>query len=533
MLHNNLCTALAALLPTYLFYRLCIRSRSITKDIADLPGPSSSTASTLFGHEYLSCEPDAVETLKAWARAFGPIFRMQGALGHDDILVASDRAAVQHIFADTWNYVKAPSMLPPIADIMGQGIVWAEGEDHAKHRKCLSPAFSQEAIRNMAPSILECAERLASTLSNRVLSQPATLDIMHPLSACTLDIIGRVAFAWDFHALDPHPPPDTVAIRGAFGRYVTIGATFAAFLVPKVLRAAPWINRIPLPLMKSRHVLKDTVRKLARRVLERYESGREPHPERRRDILGLLVSARAKERDGLSDEQILDNICTLVLVGSETIAGSLAFTLWELARHKGVQSRLRNELLAAGPDLSYDTIQRLPYLDAVVKEGLRVHPASPQTERVALKDDVLPLSAPVRCRDGRVVDRLMVAKDQVILIPFTTMNTSPEVWGPDGEVFRPERWLAEGGEGDAGGVPPPEVRPHGINGLVTFCDGPRNCLGWRLATFEFKAVLAMLVRNLEFDDSGARFVNKISPTRQPVIDGKAGELPIRVSLAGM
>ena len=54
------------------------------------------------------------------------------------------------------------------------------------------------------------------------------------------------------------------------------------------------------------------------------------------------------------------------------------------------------------------------------------------------------------------------------------MNTSPDTWGPDGEVFRPERWLEEGG------VPPPEALPHGINGLVTFLDGPRNCLGWRL-----------------------------------------------------
>ncbi|TRM62233.1 cytochrome P450 [Schizophyllum amplum] len=517
-------TALCLLSLSYLFYTLFVRSRSLTKDIADLPGPSPSTASAFLGHEYLSTEPDAVETLKIWAKAFGPMFKMQGALGHNDILVASDRTAVQHIFADTSNYVKAPSMGPPIADIMGKGVVWAEGQDHAKQRKCLSPAFSQDSIKGMAPAIFECAERLASTLSNHVLSQPATLDVFHPLGACTLDIIGRVAFAFDFHALDAAPPPDTLAIRTAFARYISVGATFAAFLVPKVLRAAPWINRIPLPLVLSRHILKDTVRKLARRMLERYESGREEELEKKRDILGLLVNARAKEKDGLTDEQILDNICTLVLVGSETIAGSLAYTLWELARHKDIQTRLRDELLAAGPDLTYETIQRLPYLDAVMKEGLRVHPASPQTERVALRDDVVPLSKPVVGRDGRVMDKLVVKKDQVILLPFTTMNTSPDVWGPDGEVFRPERWLVEGG------VPPPEALPHGINGMVTFCDGPRNCLGWRLATFEFKVILAMLVRGLEFDDAGTRFVNKISPTRQPVINGRAGELPIRVSV---
>ncbi len=92
--------------------------------------------------------------------------------------------------------------------------------------------------------------------------------------------------------------------------------------------------------------------------------------------------------------------------------------------------------------------------------------------------------------------------------------------------------------------------PHGWSGLVTFCDGPRNCIGWRLgelgslheinkdlcllrvsALFEFKVILASLIRTFEFHDTSAVIHQKIAPTLQPVTDGKGGLLPLHVTLA--
>ncbi|KAL0959633.1 hypothetical protein HGRIS_011335 [Hohenbuehelia grisea] len=213
------------------------------------------------------------------------------------------------------------------------------------------------------------------------------------------------------------------------------------------------------------------------------------------------------------------------MVGHETTAGSLNFTLFELARRPQIQARLREEILSHGRDLSYDDLQKLEYLDAVVKEGLRLYPASPMTERVALEDDAIPLSKPVRGMDGRMIRHLRVHKGQVFHIPFTTMHTNPQVWGPDADIFNPSRWL------EKGGVPPPNELPHGWSGLVTFCDGPRNCIGWRLAVFEFKVILASLIRSIEFHDTLAVVQQKIAPTLQPVVDGKGGMLPLFVTLA--
>jgi cytochrome P450 len=161
------------------------------------------------------------------------------------------------------------------------------------------------------------------------------------------------------------------------------------------------------------------------------------------------------------------------MVGHETTAGVINMTLYQLARHPSIQSRLRNEIRANGRDLTYEDVNRLEYLDAVVKEGLRLHPASPQTERVALKDDFIPLA------NGQTVH---VKKGQVFVISFQLMNTDESVWGVDAAVFNPDRWLSD--PKGKGGAKLPNTWT-GWNGLATFCDGPRNCIGYRLGTYFF------------------------------------------------
>jgi len=206
------------------------------------------------------------------------------------------------------------------------------------------------------------------------------------------------------------------------------------------------------------------------------------------------------------------------LVGHETTAGSLTFTLWELSRHPDIQARLRTEIISSGRNLSYDDLQQLQFLDAVIKEGLRLYPAAPLTQRVVVQDDVLPVSKTV---NG--MGTVRVKKGQIFIVPFTPMNTNPNVWGPSSIIFDPSRWL------DKDRMPSPSELPHGWSGLSTFCDGPRNCLGWRLAVLEMKVILATLIRSLIFYDSGANVQQKISPTLQPVINGKGGFLPLIIA----
>ena len=75
------------------------------------------------------------------------------------------------------------------------------------------------------------------------------------------------------------------------------------------------------------------------------------------------------------------------------------------------------------------------------------------------------------------------------------MHVNPTVWGPSASTFDPARWLTPGG------VPPPSELPHGWSGLVTFCDGPRNCIGRNLAYVEMKIILARLLWHFDLQSA--------------------------------
>ncbi|KAJ7196550.1 cytochrome P450 [Mycena pura] len=352
------------------------------------------------------------------------------------------------------------------------------------------------------------------------------------LKAHYLDIIGAVGLSHTFAAQATRPGSDAEQISASWTQHVNNGLQRLAFLAPLVVRAIPIVTKAPLPLMRSQGVIKTIVTRIGRRIIERERAalgvaGKDSsldissNDSGRVDIISVLLGNRrlASASEKLSDTQILDNILTFTMVGHETTAGSLAFTLWELARHPEIQNRLRAEILAHRRDLSYDEIQKLEYLDAVVREGLRIHPASPQTERLILRDDVIPLSTAI----PGIGDSFRVKKGQVIHIPFTPMNTNPSVWGPSGAVFDPSRWLTARD-------PAAPALPHGWSGMLTFCDGPRSCLGLRLAVLEFKIILATIVRSIAFADTGVHVEEKISPTLQPVVNGQGGYLPLRLKL---
>jgi cytochrome P450 len=506
-------------------------------DVYRLPGPMQGLASWIWGHELAVNQLQAMEMYSAWTRIFGPVFKITGALLHPDIVIVSDNTAAQHIFGNPYTYVKSPAFRPPISNLMGEGLVWSEGETHMRQRKFMASAFTQEAVKGMASDISECAEKLVGKMTNQILAAPnkdgMQINVVDYTSSCTLDIIGRVGFGHDFKSQVTFSGQgtDDEVIRRDWKSHVEMGTTFLAFVAPILFRAMPFIAKLPIAQMQTQGAIKVMVQKIAKRLMDR-EKATADFMEKKRgkdrgNVLSILLRASKQVvgAGGLDDQEILDNISTLALVGHETTAGCINFCLMELARNPTMQRRLREEVTAQGNNLSYDDIQKLPYLDAVIKEALRVWPASPQTERVVLKDDVIPLSKPIKGADGQMISSLSVREGQVFHIPFMTMNTNPQVWGPDGQSFNPDRWLT------SGGVPPPSELPHGWSGLSTFCDGPRNCIGWRLAVFEFKVIIANLIRSIEFSTvPGVVVHSKISPTLQPVVDGEGGVLPLQIKL---
>lgn len=154
-----------------------------------------------------------------------------------------------------------------------------------------------------------------------------------------------------------------------------------------------------------------------------------------------------------------------MLAGQETSSNTLSFALYELARNPHYQDKLRAEIRTMEGSVrerghiafsSFD-FEGMPFLQAFVREVLRYHPAVPHNYRQALKDDVIPLSKPLRTLSGKVVDEIHIPKGTRLTLSVaaynrcvrshhmgcTTHNWDREkgLWGEDAHVFNPERFL--------------------------------------------------------------------------------------------
>ncbi|EIN08207.1 cytochrome P450 [Punctularia strigosozonata HHB-11173 SS5] len=491
-------------------------------DVPGLPSPPSEEASWIWGHERQVWDHGAAEMHSKWASVIGTLFRIKAALRHPDIIIAADRVSAQHILQNTDTYVMADALRKPAANLIGKGVVWALGEQHKRMRRVLAPSFSPESIKRMAGDVFDCAEKLESRLMTDIMSKSVngnSINIAPYISACALDIIGRVAFGHDFSAQSTPPSEDARRIFTSWHDIIVDATSEQMFVALPVIRMLPWLTDLPIPALRAQGITNQIVRRIAHKLIA---NARLDSVVKGNDVLSMLLRSVEKEKGGLSDEEIIENIITFTMVGHETTAGSINFTLLALSRNPAAQEKLRTEIRQQG-SLSYDSIQKLEYLDAVVREALRVHPASPQTERVTTQDDVIPLGKPITKPDGTVMDSVHVSAGQIIIIPFKTINTDATVWGPDATEFKPERWLTPGG------IPSPADLPRGWSGLLSFSDGPRNCLGFRLAVLEFKVMLAMLIRSFKFEDVGSAVVPKIAPTLQPIADGRPAVMPLRIT----
>jgi len=193
-----------------------------------------------------------------------------------------------------------------------------------------------------------------------------------------------------------------------------------------------------------------------------------------------------------TDTEVIAQILIFVFAGHETTSIAAAWALHVLSLNTGVQTKLREELLTISTDNpTMDELSSLPYLEMVIRETMRLHSPALFTHRMAMEDDVLPLAKPYIDKAGKSHDSLLIPKAQIVRIPISTVNTDKEIWGEDAHEFKPERWetIPEGARG----------MPGTWANLLTFFAGPHNCIGFRFALFEMKALLFTLIRAFEFE----------------------------------
>ncbi|KAF8598681.1 cytochrome P450 [Ceratobasidium sp. AG-I] len=497
---------------------------SIWSPISEVPGPQG--AHWFWGHEMITFEKSYGETYTSWVESFGTTYKIKGALFYPDILVTADPGALGQILGkETYSYVKSPVIRPLAGRLLGESVVWAEGATHKRMRHQLAPFFTTQATHDTFEVIHACAhtgaERLAAYVSTTSdATRGARLDIMDWTWRVALDIIGRVAFGYDFGCGESENARE---IHQSWVDQVNAGFHRMGVVGLFVLRAFPFIVKLPLKAIEAQEGVKLRIQSIGRSMLEH-----NVHDSKNNNLLSYIARLAATEDSGISNQELLDHISTITVAGNETLAGSLGFAFWELARNPGVCARLREEIAQLGREPQYnDYMDNLPWLDALTKEVFRLHPVASHLERTALKDDILKLQNPLKTEKGDEVTHLRIKAGQLIHIPTHSMGRIKSVWGEDANEFKPERWLDPSRLRSASDIPP------GWNGLLAFSGGLRICLGVRLAVLEFKVTLATYVRRFEFCETGVTIHTKFVATLQPYVVGeedKGQQLPLIVSL---
>lgn len=342
------------------------------------------------------------------------------------------------------------------------GLTRMTGTQHRQQRQLVMPPFHKTAVRTYHDLMLGMTMQMVARW------QPGSrYDIYAEMRELTLQIASSVLFS--------HDP----------GEALPIGRLIEEWL--KQSFAAPvWVFPLNVPGTAYHRLLK-----LADRIEESILAmiaKRRNSSERHDDVLSLLIEARDDENQGMTDTELVGQTAILFMASFETTASALTWTLFLLAQHPAVMRELMDELDAvlAGNPPALEDLARLPFLNCVIKESMRVLPPVPYTVRAATKHLKIGPHA--------------VAKGARILCSHYLTHHLPELY-PEPERFRPERWR--------------EIDPNQYE-YMPFSAGPRMCIGAAFATQLLQVALATMLQRFRFSVvPGTRIDRVVRITMQP------------------
>jgi cytochrome P450 len=371
------------------------------------------------------------------------------AFGQGTMVVFTEPEAIKEIFTDDGETLRSGEATAPI--LGWKSILLLDGARHLRERRLMGPPFHGERMHVYGELMREIADR---TIDRWPVGRP--FPIHKEMQAITLDVMLRAVFGVDEGAV-------FARLRDRLARFLALAdRPSAAFLSFAPFQfelggLSPWGR-----FGRGRAALHEVLREeIARRRAEGTAS--------RTDILSLLVDARDEDGAPMRDEELLDEMFTLLMAGHETTATSLAWLFHNVLPRPDVLEKLRAELarVTGGEPVRAEHVPQLEYLEAVMKESARVTPVATNVIRR--------VHGPARIGGVDLPAGISVSAG------IYATHHRADLW-PDPDRFDPERFV--------GARPTP-------NTYFPFGGGVRRCLGAAFATYELKIVLAEVLSRAE------------------------------------
>lgn len=410
-----------------------------------LPGPPWPTAA----QNTFSFLRKALDFLLEMRERYGDVVSVPTLVGPFALIFHPD--GVRHVLQENHrNYNKDVPDYHVLSLVLGKGLLTNDGGSWLKQRRLIQPAFHRQRVAAFGTLMTETTLRWTQRWeTGSFIETNKPLALTQEMSSLTLNIVAKALFGTDLSA-------ETEGIGRAL---TTVNHLLAkAFYLP-------WVLSLPTPQLRRLHVARSALYTVVEEIIRE----RRRHHATHGDLLEMLLEARDEETgEGMTDQQVRDEVLTLLLAGHETTANALSWTFYLLAQHPHVEARLLEEYqqVLNGRPAMIEDLPQLPFTRMVVEEAMRLYPPAWGLGRRALGNDE--------------IGGYSIPKGAYVLVfPYVT-HRHPAFWERP-NTFDPERFSAQMTAGR-----------HRF-AYFPFGGGPRLCLGNQFALYEAQLILATIL----------------------------------------
>lgn len=378
--------------------------------------------------------------------------------GINKSIMTMDPEIIKHVLQKNHkNYHKSDLQIKHVGKYVGKGLLTTNGEYWLKQRRLIQPGFHKKKLASLVHIVNEVVLEYIDNFTQKIQDGLSKTDMHHEMHELTLRVVSKSLFS-----------------TGITDKQLDILGRGVSELQVAV------IKNVRQPLFKWYRVLKGEDRKYAKLANEVYTLLNDLIEERRNskqeydDLLDMLLSSRYEDNgEGMTNQQILDEVLIIFAAGHETSANALTWTLYLLDQNPSELSKLKKEIedtkLSDRPDLK--EVMGLLYNKQVLSESMRIYPPAWITDRKALNEDE--------------INGLTINKNELIGIYIYGAHHSPEHWA-DPDRFDPERFNAE------------NIKKIPSYAYFPFGGGPRLCIGQQFAMLNMILVLYHFVKTFSF-----------------------------------
>ncbi|GLE00379.1 hypothetical protein PINS_up009136 [Pythium insidiosum] len=440
------------------------------------------------------------------------------SLGRPDMIVLYTPQAIEDVLKNEFDaFPKGPFMCDNLRDVLGDGIFATDGAAWQRQRKIASHLFTLRAMRDlMATVIRKNAAPLCAVLRDAQAGD-APIDLHRLFSGFTMQTFAEIGFGVDLHCLDATRADPLQRALDSVLEIIVL-----RFMRPTWFWKLQRLLNVGAEAQMRRdiatlddavtHIIRDTLRRRATASQSTAGDAQDESDGRRaapKDIISLFLENRLDGDDDDDDgddaataKYLRDAVLNFLVAGRDSTAQTLSWFLWDLSQNARVEHAIRDELATALPELvrgelaspSMEQVQRLTYLEAAIRETLRLHPPVPINTKHVMRDVVLS-------------DGTLLRAGATVSLAYYAMGRMPFIWGADATEFKPERWLD-----------PATGRINNVSAFqfVSFHAGPRMCLGVNLAMMELKIVLATLLSRFHFEMVPGQTITYVNSVTLPI-----------------